>query len=78
MYDFDIILKNYCDRYEKGLEESEITEIERAYGVTLPKALKDFLRIGVPISENAWGFPNWRDLSNKNIEIIIKRLNAPY
>ena len=78
MYDFDIILKNYCDKYEKGLEESEITEIERVYGVTFPKTLKDFLRIGVPISENDWGFPNWRDLSNKNIEIISKRINAPY
>lgn len=78
MYDFGIILKNYCDRYEKGLEESEITEIERVYGVTFPKTLKDFLRIGVPISENDWGFPNWRDLSNKNIEIISKRINAPY
>ena len=71
-------LRKFADGYTKGLTDSDFFEIEKMYNVQFPKSLADFLRKKILISKSAWGFVNWRDLSKENVQMIGKRINAPY
>lgn len=73
---------NYCDffdlhniRYQKGLSDEEIIQIERKYNIFFPYELKMLLKQALPISE---GFYNWRDLSESNYEFILHSINRPF
>lgn len=73
---------NYCDffdshniRYQKGLSDEEIIQIESKYNIFFPSELKRLFKQILPISE---GFYNWRDFSEKNIEFILQALNRPF
>jgi len=43
--------------FDQGLQEHELTTIERTYGITFPTDLRSLLGLGLPVSG---GFPNWR------------------
>ncbi|ENX34605.1 hypothetical protein F889_01893 [Acinetobacter colistiniresistens] len=66
-------------RFETGLTYTELEAIEQLFAFHFPIDLKIFLNHYLPISEKAWGFPNWRkalcDDQEKNM--IIDRLNYP-
>jgi len=58
----------------KGLDETEIKEIENCYQIHFPEELKKFYNEVLPISD---GFYNWRDFSEKNIEKIKEKILYP-
>lgn len=61
-------------KFEDGLSEHEINKIEQLYTIEFPNDLKEFLTLGLPISE---GFPNWRDFSQENVSKIVSQLEWP-
>jgi len=62
------ILKKSGVKIEKGLSVQEVEEIEKKYNFTFPPDLKDFLSVGLPVS-NSW--INWRLYSSKQIYDIL-------
>lgn len=61
--------------FDSGLTDEEINNIEGIYGITLPESLKEFYKEGLPSGE---AFPNWRDVSEENINKIRERIIRPY
>ncbi|MCR4808182.1 MAG: hypothetical protein K5857_10990 [Lachnospiraceae bacterium] len=59
---------------EKGMTESELVEVEKCYGFTIPITLKQFYSEMLPVSQ---GFPNWRDNSEMNIKFINDLVESP-
>jgi hypothetical protein len=43
--------------FEEGLSPAEIDGVEQRFGFAFPPDLRDFLTLGLPVSER---FPNWR------------------
>lgn len=66
-------LKGYV--FDKGLSDEEIKIIEEKYDIKFPKSLKEFYKIGLPISD---GFVNWRDFSEENVKNIKERIERPF
>lgn len=50
-------LKNKGVSFEHGLRNGEFKNIEQEYGFCFPPDLREFLSIGLPVSDD---FPNWR------------------
>ena len=61
-------------KFDKGLSENEIENIETEYEIFFPKQLKKFYSIALPISE---GFYNWRDKGKENINFIKSIMAKP-
>ncbi|KSV18388.1 hypothetical protein DA01_02915 [Dehalococcoides mccartyi] len=68
--------KNFLEQkgviFEEGLSEEEITLIEQKYDFKFPPDLREFLSLGLPVSD---GFVNWRSDSEEDIRY---RLDWPY
>jgi hypothetical protein len=67
------LLKEKGIHFDRGLTNSEITEIETLFGINFPLDLKLFLQTGFPISKD---FANWRlaltdDTEKKNITNLL-------
>jgi hypothetical protein len=50
-------LRNHGIEFESGLSPGEFATIESIYGFSFPPDLREFLELGLPISDD---FPNWR------------------
>lgn len=75
MYNLCIeLLKQAGIQLDCGLTEEELRSIQKIYGIQFPKPLKDFLKVGLPISS---GFYNWRDTSEQNIQYIKEIIDLP-
>lgn len=66
-------------RFAQGLADAEFLEIEKYFGFKFPPDLRDFLKCGVPVSQEnrAPSFPR-RDDWRAHIDYIIDRLQWPY
>ena len=58
-------LKKSGLRFDRGLSDTEIKEIETTFGFRFPKEIADFLSNAYPVGCN---FFNYRDISQKNID----------
>lgn len=69
-------LKKAGVTFDKGLTDNELSQIKTTFKIQFPDDLKQFLQMGLPISE---GFINWRKgLESKEAEIEIQsRIDAP-
>ena len=56
-------LKKSGLRFDRGLSDTEIKEIETTFGFRFPKEIADFLSNAYPVGGN---FFDYRDLSQKN------------
>ena len=65
-------IKGY--KFDRCLTDEEIANIEQIYNIKFPKTLIEFYKKGLPID---FGFINWRDTSEENIENIKKILYYP-
>ncbi|ENX42777.1 hypothetical protein [Acinetobacter sp. NIPH 2100] len=72
-------LLKHCIQFETGLTEYEIEAIEQLFRFHFPPDLKLFLKYGLPVSENEWKFPHWRETlhSDKAKNMLMERLNWP-
>ena len=61
-------------KFEQGLTDVEIKQIEKIYDIKFPGSLKKFLMAGLPISE---GFYNWRDVTKENVSNIRDAIESP-
>ncbi len=61
-------------KYERGMSESELYNVEKIYEIKFPLSLKEYLMKSLPISK---GFYNWRDCTDENINYIKKIMNRP-
>lgn len=63
-------------KFETGLTNNEVNQIELKFNFSFPPDLKQFLQLGLPISDH---FVNWRQgLISEDIAInIISRLDRP-
>lgn len=61
-------------KFEEGLKNEELLEIERMYKLIIPEEYKEFLSLALPISA---GFYNWRDMSEENINHIKNAIVEP-
>jgi hypothetical protein len=70
------ILSQKGVRFEIGLSEEEVLQVEEKFNFKFPPDLKLFLQKALPISEN---FVNWRlgIKSNKETNKIVDRLEYP-
>lgn len=55
-------LKDKGVSFERGLRNDEFKNIEQGYGFSFPPDLREFLSIGLPVSDD---FPNWLTGKNK-------------
>lgn len=62
-------------KYQKGLSDEEIDQIEGIYKIFLPTELKCLYKQILPISR---GFYNWRDFSEGNVRFISQAINRPF
>ncbi|MCC2630436.1 MAG: hypothetical protein K0S38_245 [Candidatus Paceibacter sp.] len=63
-------LRSIGIKFEVGLLELEIKEIEKNFSIQFPHDLKEFLMAGLPVSE---GFPNWRTEQPEKIKQWISQ-----
>jgi len=64
--------------FERGLAPGELADIEARYEFRFPPDLREFLSIGLPVSDD---FPNWRTgriTWRSNSKSISDHLNWPY
>ncbi|MGQ7461974.1 hypothetical protein ACTGZQ_05435 [Streptococcus suis] len=62
--------------YTDGLSELEFLEIEKVYGIKLPKEFRDIYSQSMPISDE---FYNWRDFSEENVtrlKFLIEKVKS--
>ena len=71
------ILESAGVRFSPGLTDSDLRKIEERYGITFPRALREFYREGVPVSDVPHEFPRWNDASPANVTAIRERIRAP-
>jgi len=66
-------------QFDTGLTEAEIEAIEQLFRFHFPPDLKLFLKYGLPVSENEWKFPRWREAlhSDKAKNMLIAQLKGP-
>lgn len=60
--------------FDKGLSKIEVEEIEKRYNIHFPSELLKLYLVALPIS---FGFYNWRDVSEKNVNRIKHALTRP-
>ncbi|MEJ8302771.1 SMI1/KNR4 family protein [Saccharibacillus sacchari] len=59
---------------DPGLTQEEIQRAEQEYSISFPPDLRELLQQALPYGES---FPDWRNLSSRNIKRIRERLNQP-
>jgi hypothetical protein len=62
-------------KFNDGLTDVEINNIEKKYNILFPSSLKEFYKEAVPSGE---GFPNWLSTDDKDIQYIKNKLDNPY
>jgi len=69
-------LKDQSYHFDKGLSNSEVSEIERQFLFQFPPDLRIFLQTSLPISA---GFPNWRQSLEEGTarNLVLKQLSWP-
>lgn len=78
MWDYKLLQNELMQReikFDCGLSNQEIMEIEKIYEIRFPFEYSEFLKVGIPVSA---GFYNWRDLTQKNVNYIKERMNIPF
>jgi hypothetical protein len=70
------LLINKGVQFEDGLTNQEIAQVEIKFNIKFPPDLKDFLQLGLPVSDN---FVNWRKglISEEVAADILSRLEWP-
>lgn len=73
----EMLNKGIC--FEVGLTNVELEAIEQLFAFHFPPDLKHFLKHGLPVSENEWEFPHWREAlyKDKAKHILIEKLSWP-
>lgn len=73
----EMLKKGIC--FEVGLTNLELEAIEHLFAFHFPPDLKDFLKHALPVSENEWKFPHWREAlyKDKAKHILMEKLNWP-
>jgi hypothetical protein len=61
--------------FERGLSAEELRRIEEETGVHFPPDLAALLRMALPVSPDAHGFPDWRSASAQHLRNLI---HAPF
>lgn len=61
-------------RFQRGMSPEELIDAEELFYISFPEELKQFLSVGLPVSE---GFYNWRDKSKENIQFIKSVIDGP-
>lgn len=59
--------------FEPGLSAAELMRIEDETGLHFPPDLADLLRMALPVSADAGGFPDWRSASAQHLRDLICR-----
>lgn len=61
-----------------GITNQDIELVRKFYNINFPLVLKSFYESGIPCTLNCgYGFPNWIDFGELNIEHIKSRIDAP-
>lgn len=60
--------------FAPGLTAEEFEKIEKIYGFTSPRELREFYSCGLPTGES---FPIWNDFSEENVKLIRERMEFP-
>lgn len=61
-------------KFDEGLNDIEISEIEKIYGIIFPNELKLFYKKALPVSK---GFYDWKDRSDSNVNYIKRVISLP-
>ena len=62
----------------RGMGEGELSLTEASCNVRFPRSLRALLSAALPLAEAGEGrFPDWRDLSPRNLRLLRAQLCAP-
>ena len=58
----------------EGITDEQLQAVEQLYGIVFPESLKQFYRLGLPVSS---GFTDWLDLNEENVQHVRRKLAFP-
>lgn len=61
-------------KFEAGMSNEKLIEIERIYDINFPESLRSFFAYAIPVGT---GFYNWRDTSPENVSYIRSMIAQP-